>query len=197
MTSPPTGSRQRRYQGPHGPRYPKRIGSGLSAALASIRRWAAMVAQQVVGVQAPGSAAQSPILVNRRTGRKRTSEPDMAISTIKDRVKSEKQRRAILRRIAYREQKGLCFWCGRQMVWKTKENGAETWNHPRSCTADHVLWRSRGGQTTRDNIVAACLECNTRRHPPEPQSPTKLECDWPWLEQLIAPRVRVGHGRPR
>ena len=40
------------------------------------------------------------------------------------------------------------------------------------CTAEHLKAKSEGGRDTSDNIVAACLVCNQRRHkrktPPDP-----------------------------
>lgn len=63
----------------------------------------------------------------------------------------------VLRREAYLEQEGLCYWCGQKMQWKG------WWQSPRLCTADHLVPRSEGGQTIRGNIVAACRDCNNRR----------------------------------
>jgi 5-methylcytosine-specific restriction endonuclease McrA len=53
------------------------------------------------------------------------------------------------------------------MIWKTKENAALVWDRIDVCTADHVVQQSIGGKTTRDNIVAACRQCNNRRHAPQ------------------------------
>ena len=97
-----------------------------------------------------------------------------------------------LRRRAFERQGGLCYWCKQEMILKTAENASEVWNHPRVCTGDHLVWKARGGKLTEDNIVAACGECNFKRHPPLPEL-TKL--DWPWLEQLVHNRVHwVGWG---
>ena len=84
-----------------------------------------------------------------------------------------------LRKEAFARQGGLCHWCGKPMIWKNGENSNEVWDHPDVCTADHVLWKSRGGLTTRDNIVAACRKCNNNRHAPV--------SDWPWLNELVKP----------
>ncbi|MCB5200028.1 HNH endonuclease [Loktanella sp. TSTF-M6] len=35
---------------------------------------------------------------------------------------------------------------------------------PLRCTAEHLRPRSEGGRNTEDNIVAACLFCNSNRH---------------------------------
>ncbi|WP_457630207.1 HNH endonuclease [Oceanithermus sp.] len=52
-------------------------------------------------------------------------------------------RHNILRRDGY-----TCQYCGRR---------------GRVLTIDHVVPRSRGGQDTWENLVTACLECNTRK----------------------------------
>lgn len=44
-----------------------------------------------------------------------------------------------------------CFYCNRNM---TRQQG------PRMLTMDHKLPVSRGGKTSRANLVAACLCCN-------------------------------------
>lgn len=68
------------------------------------------------------------------------------------------------RRRAFERQAGLCYWCRQPMIWKTKQNAAKVWDHPRACTADHLVMRSHGGITVPENIVAACRECNNSRH---------------------------------
>ena len=40
------------------------------------------------------------------------------------------------------------------------------------CTAEHLLARRDGGRDSRDNIVAACLVCNLRRHRGRTKAPT-------------------------
>ena len=79
----------------------------------------------------------------------------------------ELPRLKLLRRAAFKRQGGLCHWCGQAMLWKDNDNAAEVWDHPRCCTADHVLQRSHGGVTENANIVAACRECNNKRHGPQ------------------------------
>lgn len=36
-------------------------------------------------------------------------------------------------------------------------------NHPRQMTVDHVVSRALGGNNRRDNLVAACRQCNARK----------------------------------
>jgi 5-methylcytosine-specific restriction endonuclease McrA len=45
---------------------------------------------------------------------------------------------------------GICVWCGR-----------EPWTA--DLTAEHLLPRSRRGQTVPENLAVACLPCNKRR----------------------------------
>ena len=53
-------------------------------------------------------------------------------------------------------QGGRCAYCGQSM-------GPAEECRRTSETADHVVPVKLGGRTTRDNIVAACRDCNTRK----------------------------------
>ena len=46
--------------------------------------------------------------------------------------------------------KGKCHYCGRSVF-------------PRELTMDHIVPVSRGGKTTRGNVVACCKECNNAK----------------------------------
>lgn len=46
--------------------------------------------------------------------------------------------------------KGVCHYCGRYVA-------------PRELTMDHIVPLSRGGKTTKGNVVACCKECNTAK----------------------------------
>ena len=54
------------------------------------------------------------------------------------------------RRNLFNRDKHICQYCGRQP-------GSD------SLTVDHVMPRSRGGDTTWENCVLACVECNFRK----------------------------------
>jgi HNH endonuclease len=77
-------------------------------------------------------------------------------------------------------QGGRCYYCGLPM-WDdavpTDLRGSDTIRSAPKvlrCTAEHLLARSDGGGDTTDNIVAACLYCNTQRHRRKrPLSPDK------------------------
>lgn len=46
--------------------------------------------------------------------------------------------------------KGVCYYCGRKV-------------HPKELTMDHIVPIIRGGKSTKNNIVAACKECNNKK----------------------------------
>jgi 5-methylcytosine-specific restriction endonuclease McrA len=98
-------------------------------------------------------------------------------------------RKAVLARDAY-----TCQYCGREAA---------------SLTVDHVIPRSRGGESVWENIVASCAPCNRKKgnrlpreasmHPasrPRPPGPTvfiriaspRIPLAW---EPYLAPRVRA------
>ncbi len=54
--------------------------------------------------------------------------------------------------------KGFCHYCGRQMP-------------PGDLTMDHKVPLSRGGKSTRGNVVPCCKECNTRKK-------SRLSMEW-------------------
>lgn len=65
-----------------------------------------------------------------------------------------------------------CQYCGKQAALK-------------ELTYDHVVPRSRGGQTTWENIVTACKSCNGRKGARTPQ-----EARMPLLKVPIRPRSK-------
>ena len=77
---------------------------------------------------------------------------------------------AHLRYSAYRAQSGRCFYCGFPMWVRNPESfaAAHGITSPQArlfqCTAEHLEARQDGGKDTKQNIVAACLCCNQRRH---------------------------------
>jgi 5-methylcytosine-specific restriction protein A len=46
--------------------------------------------------------------------------------------------------------KGVCFYCGKKTP-------------PGELTIDHIVPVSRGGKSTKGNIVPACKACNTKK----------------------------------
>ncbi|WP_425525817.1 HNH endonuclease [Xanthomonas campestris] len=81
-----------------------------------------------------------------------------------------------LRIRAFHAQSGCCFYCDLPM-WLASPN--ELGLRPRSarpfqCSAEHLLAKQDGGGDTPENIVAAHVVCNQRRHritpPPSPEA---------------------------
>ena len=71
---------------------------------------------------------------------------------------------------AFKSQCGLCYYCN-QPMWRTTLDELTT-RYPISakqarllqCTAEHLIPHAEGGSCKQENIVAACLFCNRRRH---------------------------------
>jgi 5-methylcytosine-specific restriction protein A len=49
-----------------------------------------------------------------------------------------------------RLSKGVCYYCKRQVL-------------PRELTMDHIVPISRGGKSTKGNVVPCCKECNNAK----------------------------------
>ena len=85
---------------------------------------------------------------------------------------------AKLRHQAFLHQSGCCHYCGLPTWEKTPEPVAKRLGvkphqaRGLKCTAEHLKPRCNGGKDTPENIVAACLHCNSTRHkfkkPPSP-----------------------------
>ncbi len=99
------------------------------------------------------------------------------------RVPRDVHRRKITRKAVLARDAWTCQYCGRQAA--------------AGLTVDHVIPRSRGGQSVWENIVASCAPCNrkkgnltpreARMHPrssPRPPGPTVFI-------QLASPRIPV------
>jgi len=69
-------------------------------------------------------------------------------------IKREKNKARDLRQTQWwkgRVARGACYYCGRSVP-------------PSELTMDHIVPLSRGGKTTKGNVVPACKECNTKKH---------------------------------
>lgn len=67
--------------------------------------------------------------------------------------KRERARARELRKSRWWQRKtasGLCHYCGRKMAFA-------------EITMDHLVPLTRGGRSTRDNLVPSCKECNTMK----------------------------------
>jgi 5-methylcytosine-specific restriction endonuclease McrA len=105
------------------------------------------------------------------------------------RVPRDTHRRKITRRAVFARDEWTCQYCGARS----------------NLTVDHVVPRSKGGDSTWDNIVASCAPCNRRkgdalprqagmrllRHPRTPKPSVFIHVASPtipaaWLQYLIA-----------
>ena len=75
-------------------------------------------------------------------------------------IRAERKKARELRKTRWWQQKtadGVCHYCQRKVPVK-------------ELTMDHVIPLSRGGQSTKGNLVPCCKECNTAKKtdlPPE------------------------------
>jgi len=68
-------------------------------------------------------------------------------------IKIEKEKARRLRHTRWwrrKISKGICYYCGVKVGSK-------------NLTMDHIIPLSRGGRSTKENIVPACKECNTKK----------------------------------
>ncbi len=68
-------------------------------------------------------------------------------------IKREKNKARDLRKSQWwkrRCSKGVCYYCKTPVA-------------PKELTMDHVVPISRGGKTTKGNVVPACKECNNKK----------------------------------
>lgn len=68
-------------------------------------------------------------------------------------IEREKRKARDMRQTQWWKRKcarGVCYYCHRPTP-------------PRELTMDHIVPLSRGGRSTRGNLVPACKECNTQK----------------------------------
>lgn len=98
---------------------------------------------------------------------------------------------------AHTHQQGRCYYCDLPMWLESPEELAVRYSLKPSalsglrCTAEHLTARQDGGGNTRENIVAACLTCNSRRHrSAKPLGPRKHR-------KKVRARLQVGKWHPQ
>ena len=75
-----------------------------------------------------------------------------------------------IRNLAYLNQQGLCWYCGKPMWLNDASRFAKIHGYsvPQAklleCTAEHLCARSEGGSDSLENIAAACWYCNSKHH---------------------------------
>ena len=93
------------------------------------------------------------------------------------------QRLKALRFKAAHRQTWRCYYCDMPM-WDTdldqfviRYRLTRRSALPMKCTAEHLIAQCEGGRDRADNIAAACLTCNKRRHSTKkPKSPHDYRC---------------------
>jgi 5-methylcytosine-specific restriction endonuclease McrA len=76
-------------------------------------------------------------------------------------IRRERAKARELRKTRWWQQKtapGVCYYCGGRVAH-------------RQLTMDHIVPLSRGGRSTKDNLVPSCKDCNTRKK-------TMLPVEW-------------------
>lgn len=109
--------------------------------------------------------------------RQRLKVPEVVVLTRFDRVPSRLV--AFNRRNLFKRDGYCCQYCG-------DRPGSE------ELTIDHVLPRSRGGVSSWENCVLACVECNKRkanRTPAEARMPLRMAPQRPKWQPLYSARV--------
>ncbi|MFN4132489.1 MAG: HNH endonuclease [Caldimicrobium sp.] len=85
--------------------------------------------------------------------------------SLTEHIKREKSKSRALKKTRWWRRKierGTCYYCGRKVP-------------PEELTMDHRIPLSRGGTSTRENIVPACKDCNAKK---------KYLSPWEWEEYL-------------
>jgi 5-methylcytosine-specific restriction endonuclease McrA len=138
--------------------------SWMAITTTTVRRALALLFQETAHVVCPRTyevhdfASWASLEVNGdpfiRTVRSRVRMPEVIVLRSYDALPSRTV--AFSRKNLYRRDSFTCQYCG-------KRPGAE------DLTIDHVTPRSRGGRTSWENCVLACVECNKQKanRPPE------------------------------
>jgi len=70
-----------------------------------------------------------------------------------DSIRAERNKARALRKTRWWQQKtstGKCYYCDKKVGFK-------------NLTMDHIIPLSRGGRSTKDNLVPCCKTCNTKK----------------------------------
>ncbi|MCS7199046.1 MAG: HNH endonuclease [Caldimicrobium sp.] len=89
--------------------------------------------------------------------------------TLEEHIKRERAKARALRKTRWwrrKVERGICFYCGKRVS-------------PEELTMDHRLPLSQWGYSSRENIVPACKDCNTKK---------KYMAPWEWEEYIKALR---------
>lgn len=90
-------------------------------------------------------------------------------------IRAERNKARSLRKTRWWQQKtssGTCYYCRRKVGF-------------RNLTMDHIIPLSRGGRSTKDNLVPCCKECNIRKK-------NSLPVEWDdYMESLEASQTTL------
>jgi 5-methylcytosine-specific restriction endonuclease McrA len=81
------------------------------------------------------------------------SEETFYVTVSEEEIRRERQKARELRASQWwkrRRATGICHYCGKKFP-------------PQALTMDHIVPISRGGKSTKGNVVAACKECNNKK----------------------------------
>jgi 5-methylcytosine-specific restriction endonuclease McrA len=67
--------------------------------------------------------------------------------------------KAKFRAYLFEKQKGLCYYCDKEMTLNRKKNGQPTKTF---ATLEHLIRREQGGKVNSTNIVLAHYRCNLK-----------------------------------
>jgi len=75
------------------------------------------------------------------------------VSVSEEEIKREREKARDLRKTRWWKQRlsrGTCYYCGRRCA-------------PNELTMDHIIPIIRGGKSTKNNLAAACKDCNNKK----------------------------------
>ena len=78
---------------------------------------------------------------------------------VKSRKTAKISHRALQREVLFRQQRGLCAYCGKQMELHQKRGDRCAPLAKNTATLDHKVARSLGGTDEISNLVVACHGC--------------------------------------
>jgi hypothetical protein len=87
-----------------------------------------------------------------KVGLEEMSEP-FIVDVSEAEIRQEREKARSLRKTRWWKQKlarGTCYYCGQRFS-------------PDELTMDHIIPIIRGGKSTKNNIAAACKECNNKK----------------------------------
>ena len=87
-----------------------------------------------------------------KVGLEEMSEP-FIVDVSEAEIRREREKGRSLRKTRWWKQKlarGTCYYCGQRFS-------------PDELTMDHIIPIIRGGKSTKNNIAAACKECNNKK----------------------------------